>query len=158
MRLSTTALLVLALSFVGCGGDSRPSEPAAGSSAVESAQPSAPAAAQNQRQYVTTLDEFPDWVPLPDEYVVIMAGKAGGARSTVIETSGDPREVVAHLNAKLTARGLENIAIREGRDRFIAQGVINHELKHAVINISEYDAGGAMKPGNTTSISYMIGG
>lgn len=158
MRLFTTGLLVLAVSFVGCSGDSRPAEPVAGTSAAESASPSAPAQAQHQRQYVTTLDGFPEWVPLPDEFVVIMAARAGGAGSTVIETGGDPREVVAHLNAKLTARGLESIAVKEGGDRFMAQGVINYELKSAVINISAYDAGGAMKPGNTTSISYTIGG
>jgi hypothetical protein len=158
VRIFKPALLLgLTLSLVNCGGDSTPAEPVSGS-AGDSAPPSAPAAAPYQRQYVTTLEEFPDWVPLPDEYVVIMAGNPGAARSTVIETGGDPREVVAHLNAQLTAMGLNNISVREGTDRFIAQGVINYELKSAVINISEYDPGGAMKPGNSTSISYTIGG
>jgi hypothetical protein len=158
MRLLATALLVLSVSVLGCGGDSRSAQGDAAAGAVGGAAPAPPAIAQYQRQYVTTLDDFPGWVPLPDEYVVIMAGTAGAARSTVIETGGDPRAVVEHLNVKLTAMGLKNIEIRERGDRFMAQGVITYELKSAVINISEYDPGGAMKPGNTTSISYTIGG
>jgi hypothetical protein len=42
--------------------------------------------------------------------------------------------------------------------RYTAQGVITRDGKSAVINVGEYEQGGAMKPGNTGSISYMIGG
>jgi hypothetical protein len=153
-------LLICTVLFFGCNDES-PAVQASNPDAADAAGAgTVPAVAQWERQYVTTLEGFPEWVPLPDEYVVIVGAKSRGVGSIAIETSGDPRSVVEHLNEQLTARGLTNIkeTKKEGRERFVAQGVVNFELRHAIINVSEYDAGGAMKPGNTVSISYMIGG
>jgi hypothetical protein len=157
MRSFPIVVCALGLVLVGCGSDT-----STGSSVTTTADPVATQAhVPRERVYVTTLEDFPDWVPLPEAFVVIMGGRAGGTGMTVIETSGDPRAVVAHLNTQLEARGLKTInAVEdEGKpDRYLAQGVVSHEGKVAVINIGEYDPGGAMKPGNTMSISYSIGG
>lgn len=158
MRSIPIVVCTLALVLGGCGSDTSTSE------SVQTTTPPAPATqafVPRERVYVTTLEDFPDWVPLPDEFVVIIGGKAGGVGVTVIETSGDPAAVVAYLNTKLSAGGLSTINLVEDEDnpgRFLAQGVVNHSGRVAVINVGAYDPGGAMKPGNTMSISYTIGG
>jgi hypothetical protein len=158
MRPFPIALAAVALLLAGCGSD--PST--AGTAATTAAPAETPASyVPRERVYVTSLEDFPDWVPLPESYVVIVGGRAGGVGMTVIETSGDPRAVVEQLNTQLEARGLQTISAIENEDkpeRYVAQGVLSFEGKVAVINIGEYDAGGAMKPGNTMSISYTIGG
>jgi hypothetical protein len=158
MRLIPIVACLLAVSLAGCGDDTKTGAPATTATAAPVAAP-APYVPR-ERVYVTTLEAFPDWVPLPEEYVVIIAGAAGGVGSTVIETSGDPRVVVERLNAQLTAMGLNTISEVEEDEhsRYTAQGVIHNGGKFALIQVGEYDAGGAMKPGNTCSISYVIGG
>jgi hypothetical protein len=67
---------------------------------------------------------------------------------------------VERLNAQLTAMGLNTISEVEEDEhsRYTDQGVIHNGWKFALIQVGEYDAYGAMKPGNTCSISYVIGG
>lgn len=146
-----TACLLLAAMMAGCSGETSP---------AASASPTAEATAvPTGRVYQTTLDDFPDWVPLPEDFVVLMDGGAGGARSAVLEVGGDLPALVDRLNAELASSGLGAITpIEQDGDRYMARGVISQGLSTATISVAAYDEGGAMKPGNTGSVSYTIGG
>ncbi|MBA2663429.1 MAG: hypothetical protein H0U74_14170 [Bradymonadaceae bacterium] len=149
MRILTVLVVSLTIALVGCDEKSAP---------TASATTSAPGA--SARQYRTTLEDFPDWIPLPKEFVVLTDMKSGEfKRTTALETGGDVRDVVEHLNAKLSAAGLKNISVLppKGDRGFRAQGIIPNDTKSVIINIGEYKPGdSAMKPGNTASVSYQI--
>jgi len=154
MKTLLCLILIAAISITGCSED----VPAANVPATAT-DPVATAAAVPGRVYRSSLENVPDWVPLPEEYTVIM-DQGTGVGSIVIETPGDVREVVAKLNEQMSANGYESIKEKDGKGKanYMAQGVISDKTKGmAVINVGEYDGpGSSYKPGNTASISYMI--
>jgi hypothetical protein len=159
IRMITGALVVVSVSLAGCDGEAEQAPAAAAAAPVTATADAGPALDPFGRPFQTSLDDFPAWLPLPAEYVVILDSGIGEYRTAVIETGGDVRDVVRDLNARLPAAGDARIAqVADEAGRYVAQGVITHNGSVVVINVGEYDVGGAMKAGNTTSVSYQIGG
>jgi hypothetical protein len=152
MRVLPFFMISLPFLLIGCSDAPAPAE------AIPAEPVTATAAAPSGRVYKTTLENVPDWVPLPEEYTVIM-DQGTGVGSIAIEVPGDIRAVVARMNEQLVAQGHPTIKEKEKEGKgYIAQGVISDNTKGmAVINVGEYDGpGSSYKPGNTASISYMI--
>lgn len=154
MKITLAGLLTFLL-LAACSEESSPAGDAAAAGATPDAAQGVPG-----RVYQTTLENVPDWVPLPDEFTVIM-DSGRGVGNIVIEVPGDMRAVVEKMNAHLSTHGLKQIEEKASEDgRYMAQGVISDRTKGmAVINIGEYDGPeSSYKPGNVGSISYMITG
>jgi len=149
------SLFLAALFLAACSEESAPVQSSGGAGDAAGA----PAGGMPGRVYKSSLENVPDWVPLPAEYTVIM-DNGTGVGNIVIEVPGDIRAIVAKMNEHLSAQGLKPIEEQENdrNGQYLAQGVISDRSKGmAVINIGEYDGpGSSYKPGNVASISYMI--
>ena len=108
------------------------------------------------------IEDFPDSVPLPDHFVVLVDSNMGMLRQIVIEVAEpDIRVMVAKFNEKILSTGI-NVGLVEGTHEdsgnYEAIGdFTNDEGVYYMMTISEYGPNdNAAREGNTGVISYTI--
>lgn len=108
----------------------------------------------------TEVKDFPENVPLPDEYIVLVDQSMGSLRQIVLETNEDIESMIARFNEIILATGGE-IGLEEEIDEetgvfSAAISYTNNDGIFLAIAISKYDEEGALVKGNTGSVSYTI--
>lgn len=106
----------------------------------------------------TEVKDFPEWLPQPREFIVLLDMDGGPMRSVVLETGeSDLPAMVARFNEELAAVGAGGILVEDGDANFYtASGEIDYGDELVLLTIGEYESGGALVEGNTGSVSYSL--
>ncbi|MHA6261489.1 hypothetical protein ACXYMX_16640 [Sporosarcina sp. CAU 1771] len=106
------------------------------------------------------VEDFPEWLPQPDGFIVIMDMDGGPMRAVVLEAEeADIPAMVARFNEELSAIGADGLLeeeMDEETNLYSAFGQISYGDDLVMISIGEYEPDGALVEGNTGSVSYQI--
>lgn len=110
----------------------------------------------------TEVEDFPDLVPLPNEYIVVVDTGGENNRNIVLEVSEDIATLIDEFNDYLSSNGInERIDLMddedEEEDRLM--GIVSYMTKDELfvtITIGEYGEGGALEEGNVGAVTYRF--
>ena len=99
----------------------------------------------------TEVVDFPDWVPLPNDYIVILDLDMGSMRQAVLETGdADIRALVARFNEELAALGVEERLLEDEDSKntnFSVAGSFTYDGIFVMMTVGEYEPGGELVSG-----------
>ncbi|MBO1911041.1 hypothetical protein J4G37_40410, partial [Microvirga sp. 3-52] len=105
----------------------------------------------------TEVQDFPEWLPRPSEFIVILDMDGGAMRSVVLEASeADIPAMVARFNKEIAAIDPDGILaeeVDEDTGLYSAFGQISYGDYLVMISIGEYEPGGALVDGNKGSVT-----